>query len=109
MSETAVGAEAASGPATPPPPPHPARRRTVLLAAGALAVAAAVVAGVLAAGGSGDGSHAARTADGLRHTTVEVTSARCGHGWTHPEAGRQLRLRRPVGAQKAIRPLRAGG
>ncbi|MFF4505886.1 EfeM/EfeO family lipoprotein [Streptomyces sp. NPDC001401] len=88
MPETAVGAEAASGPAA--PPPHPARRRTVLLAGGALAVAAAVAAGVLAAGGSGGGAHAARAADGLRRTTVEVTSAHCGRGWTHPEPGRQV-------------------
>jgi len=88
MAETAVGAEPASGPGA--PPPRPARRRTALLAGGALAVAAAVVAGVLAAGGSGGARHTTRTADGLRHTTVEVTSAGCGRGWTHPEPGHQV-------------------
>ena len=52
--------------------------------------AARLVAGALAAGGSGGGARAARPADGLRHTTVEVASAGCGHGWTHPEPGRQV-------------------
>ncbi|WP_405662727.1 EfeM/EfeO family lipoprotein [Streptomyces sp. NBC_00079] len=88
MCETAVGAEAASDPVA--PPPRPPRRRTALLAGGALVAAAAVVAGVLAAGGSGGTAHAARPADGLRHTTVEVASAGCGRGWTHPEPGRQV-------------------
>ncbi|RPF31369.1 EfeM/EfeO family lipoprotein [Streptomyces sp. TLI_185] len=77
--------ETASG----PPAPR-ARRRTALLAGGALAAVAAVTAGVVAAGGSGGGRQQARPADGLRHTAVEVTSAYCGRGWTHPEAGRQV-------------------
>ncbi|WP_406416889.1 EfeM/EfeO family lipoprotein [Streptomyces sp. NBC_00842] len=88
MPEAAVGAE--SGPILPPPSPGPARRRTALLAAGALAAAAAVTAGVLAAGDSGGGRPQASTADGLRHTTVEVTPAGCGRGWTRPEPGRQI-------------------
>lgn len=87
MPEAAVGAAAESGPAA--PPPRPARRRTVLLAGGALAVAAAVVAGVLAAGGSGD-RRTAGSPDGLRHTSVEITSAACGRGWTHPAPGKQV-------------------
>ena len=77
--------ETASG----PPAPR-ARRRTALLAGGALAAVAAVTAGVLAAGGSGGERQQARPADGLRHTAVEVTSAACGRGWTHPEPGRQV-------------------
>ncbi|WP_405875493.1 EfeM/EfeO family lipoprotein [Streptomyces sp. NBC_00005] len=88
MPETAVGSEAATGPTA--PPPRPARRRTALLAGGALVATAAVVAGALAAGGSGGGRDQARAADGLRHTTVEVASAGCGRGWTHPEPGRQV-------------------
>ena len=71
-------------------PVHRARRRTALLAGGALAAAAAVTAGVLAAGGSGGGRPQAKAADGLRRTAVEVTSAHCGRGWTHPEPGRQV-------------------
>lgn len=78
-------------PATASGPPAPrARRRTALLAGAALAATAAVTAGVLAAGGSGGGRQQARPADGLRHTTVEVTSAACGRGWTRPEPGRQV-------------------
>lgn len=77
--------ETASG-----PPARRSRRRTALLAGGALAAVAAVTAGVLAAAGSGGGRQQARTADGLRHTTVEVTSAHCGRGWSHPEPGRQV-------------------
>ena len=77
--------ETASG----PPAPR-SRRRTALLAGGALAAVAAVTAGALAAGGSGGGRQQARPADGLRHTAVEVTSAHCGRGWTHPEPGRQV-------------------
>jgi iron uptake system component EfeO len=88
MSEPAAGAAAEPGPAA--PPPRPARRRTALLAVGALLVAAAVTAGALAAGGSGEGGHPGRTADGLPHTTVEITSGACGRGWTHPEGGRQV-------------------
>jgi iron uptake system component EfeO len=87
MPEAAVGTAADTGPAA--PPPRPARRRTLLLGGGALVVAAAVVAAVLATGGS-DGRHAARPSDGLRHTSVEITSAACGRGWTHPAAGKQV-------------------
>ncbi|MGW2566314.1 EfeM/EfeO family lipoprotein [Streptomyces sp. NPDC001537] len=72
-----------------PPAPRP-RRRTALLAGGALTAVAAVTAGLLAAGGSGAGQRPAEAADGLRHTTLEVTSAACGRGWTHPEPGRQV-------------------
>ncbi|MER6417833.1 EfeM/EfeO family lipoprotein [Streptomyces sp. NPDC001137] len=72
------------------PPAPRTRPRTALLAAGALAAAAAVTAGVLAAGGSGGGRQQTRPADGLLHTTVEVTSAACGRGWTRPEPGRQV-------------------
>ncbi|MGW1751289.1 EfeM/EfeO family lipoprotein [Streptomyces sp. NPDC002092] len=72
------------------PPVPRARRHTALLAGGALAAVAVLAAGLLAARGSGGGQHPARTANGLRHTTVEVTSAACGRGWTHPEPGRQV-------------------
>ncbi|HEY8983712.1 MAG TPA: EfeM/EfeO family lipoprotein [Streptomyces sp.] len=55
--------------------------RKTLLVAGALVVVA------------GCGSHRARTpggGDGLRHTTVRVSSSDCGKGWTRPEGGRQV-------------------
>jgi len=74
----------------PDPGAVPILRRPVLLTTGALLVAGAVTGGVLVAGHSGDGTHRARSADGLRHTTVEVTPAGCGRGWNHPEAGRQV-------------------
>ncbi|NUP38777.1 MAG: EfeM/EfeO family lipoprotein [Streptomyces sp.] len=78
-------------PDTAPGPSAPrVRRRTALLAVGALAAVAAVTAGFLAAGGSGAGQHPSEAADGQRHTTVEVTSAACGRGWTHPAPGRQV-------------------
>jgi iron uptake system component EfeO len=89
VPEAALGTEAESGP-IPPPPGNPARRRTALLAGGALVAAAAVTAGVLAAGGSGQSIHKPVTADGMRHTTVEVAASGCGRGWTHPEPGRQV-------------------
>ncbi|MFD4875628.1 EfeM/EfeO family lipoprotein [Streptomyces sp. NPDC058420] len=99
MPETARGAEADAEPgpipaselSPPTPAPRAGRRRTVLLAAGALVVVAAVGAGVLTARGSGsDGTKAAAAADGLPHTTVEVATAGCGSGWTHPRAGHQV-------------------
>ncbi|MGQ4383526.1 EfeM/EfeO family lipoprotein [Streptomyces sp. SAS_270] len=76
-----------------PAPPEPApfaRRRPVLLAGAALVAAVAVGAGLLTAGGSRRSGHPAASADGLRHTTVEVTPADCGRGWNHPEPGRQV-------------------
>ncbi|MET8976902.1 EfeM/EfeO family lipoprotein [Streptomyces sp. NPDC004539] len=42
---------------------------------------------------AGCGAHArpaAGSGDGLRHTTVRVTSADCGGGWTEPHGGRQV-------------------
>lgn len=74
----------------PDPGAVPIPRRPALLAAGALLVAGAVTGGVLTADHSDGDRHRASSADGLRHTTVEVTPAGCGHGWTHPEAGRQV-------------------
>ncbi|MDK1348775.1 EfeM/EfeO family lipoprotein [Streptomyces sp. 378] len=44
----------------------------------------------LATSGSGGGRHQPRTADGLPLTTVEVTTAGCGGGWTDPRPGRQV-------------------
>nr|WSY56695.1 EfeM/EfeO family lipoprotein [Streptomyces sp. NBC_00886] len=95
MPETARGAEAEPGPASASEPasrsPTAAvRRRTVLLATGALVAVVAVGAGVLAARGSGSSARPATAADGLRHTTVEVATAGCGNGWTHPQAGHQV-------------------
>ncbi|WP_405906199.1 EfeM/EfeO family lipoprotein [Streptomyces sp. NBC_00828] len=89
MPDTARGAEAEPGP-IPPSSVRPTRRRTLLLAAGALMAVAAAGAGLLAARGSGAGGQSAGAADGLRHTTVEVATAACGHGWTHPQPGRQV-------------------
>ncbi|MFD4556818.1 EfeM/EfeO family lipoprotein [Streptomyces sp. NPDC058469] len=96
MPENARGAEAEPGPippsdlTSPTPEPRTARRRTVLLAAGVLVAVVAVGAGVLAARGSGSSARPAVAADGLRHTTVEVATAGCGSGWTHPQAGHQV-------------------
>jgi iron uptake system component EfeO len=69
--------------------PGSRRRRSALLVGGALA-AVAVSAGALALGGYGGDTHRVSDADGPRHTTVEVTPAGCGHGWSRPEAGRQV-------------------
>jgi len=103
VPEPARGADAEPAPIpaselTPPTPeprtgrPRTARRRTVLIAAGALVAVAAVGVGLLTARGSGSGSggKAAAAADGLPHTTVEVATAGCGSGWTHPQAGHQV-------------------
>ncbi|MFF7645789.1 imelysin family protein [Streptomyces canus] len=73
-------------------PPVPVLRwRPMLLAAGVLLVSAAVAAGVLTTADAGAGRHPhAVASDGLRHTTVQVATSGCGHGWTHPVAGRQV-------------------
>ncbi|MGW2525071.1 EfeM/EfeO family lipoprotein [Streptomyces sp. NPDC001617] len=88
MPEAVVGAEVGSGTGEPPSPRPRARRRTALLTGGVLVVVAASVGGVLMAGGRGH--RAAVAGDGLRHTTVQVTPADCGRGWTRPEPGRQV-------------------
>lgn len=95
MPETALDADAApQSPSAFGPAPLPsraaARRRPLLLAGYALLAAGAVTAGVLAVGSSRDSAHRASTADGLRHTRVEVTPAGCGSGWTHPKPGHQV-------------------
>ncbi|WP_328690138.1 EfeM/EfeO family lipoprotein [Streptomyces phaeochromogenes] len=87
MPEAALDTEA--GP-VPPAPRNSARRRTALLAGGALVTAAAVTAGLLAAGGPSRSAYKQTPADGLRHTTVEVTPSGCGRGWTDPEPGQQV-------------------
>ncbi|MFF7639834.1 imelysin family protein [Streptomyces canus] len=89
MPEAALDTEADPG-LIPPPPSTPTRPRTALLAGGALVAAATVTAGVLVAAGSGVVTHTSASADGLRHTTVEVASSACGRGWTHPKPGRQV-------------------
>ncbi|MFD8306462.1 EfeM/EfeO family lipoprotein [Streptomyces sp. NPDC059690] len=89
MPDAAVGAETGTGDVPAPPPLPPARRRAALLTGGVLAVAAATVAGLLVARGSG-GRPEAASADGLRHTSVEVTPAGCGRGWSRPVGGRQV-------------------
>lgn len=87
MSESARDAD--PGPIPGPPPSGPVTRRRLLwLTGGALVAVAAVGTGLLAAGDS-DG-HQAEASDGLRHTTVLVTPADCGHGWTRPVPGRQV-------------------
>lgn len=72
--------------------PVPARRRRgVLLAAGVLMVSAGVTVGVLTTGDTAAGRDAQAVAsDGLPHTTVQVATSGCGHGWTHPVAGPQV-------------------
>ncbi|NEB04093.1 EfeM/EfeO family lipoprotein [Streptomyces sp. SID13726] len=67
------------------------RRRPVLLTAAVLVVAAAVTAGVVVTRDPGEGRGVRSVAsDGLRHTTVDVGTSGCGHGWTHAAAGRQV-------------------
>jgi iron uptake system component EfeO len=76
-----------------PTPSSPGRvdgRRTPLIAAGALVAVAAVGAGLLTVGDFGGSGQPTQAADGLRHTTIEVTPADCGRGWTTPEPGRQV-------------------
>ncbi|MFJ4205465.1 EfeM/EfeO family lipoprotein [Streptomyces sviceus] len=73
-------------------PPVPGlRRRPVLLAAGVLLASTVVTAVVLTTtdAGAGRDPHAVAR-DGLRHTTIQVAAGGCGHGWTHPVAGRQV-------------------
>ncbi|WP_372511301.1 EfeM/EfeO family lipoprotein [Streptomyces cylindrosporus] len=95
MPEAAVGHT--------PPSSSTRRRRTALITGAALAVAVATVAGVLVARGSGGSAHRTVAADGLRHTTVGVTSADCGRGWTRPEPGRQVfDLRNTSGAPAEV-------
>ncbi|PWI14430.1 EfeM/EfeO family lipoprotein [Streptomyces sp. Act143] len=89
MPEAAPDTEADPG-LIPPTPSTPTRRRTALLTGGALVAAAAVTAGVLMAADSGPSTHTSASADGLRHTTVEVASSACGRGWTQPKPGRQV-------------------
>ncbi|MEU9247625.1 EfeM/EfeO family lipoprotein [Streptomyces sp. NPDC048385] len=87
MSEAARDAD--PGPIPAPPSSGPAsRRRALWLTGGALVAVAAVGTGMLAAGDP-DG-HRAEASDGLRHTTIQVTPANCGYGWTHPVPGRQV-------------------
>jgi len=83
--------EIESGPIA-PPPASSARRRPVLIAGGVLLVAGALVTGVLRAGSSDQGSpqRATAAADGLPHTSVEVSEGGCGHGWSHPKPGKQV-------------------
>lgn len=38
----------------------------------------------------GDTGRGPAAADGLVHTTVEVSSSRCGRGWQHPRSGTQV-------------------
>lgn len=75
------------------PPFFPGSQRPLLIA-GAVAAAAAVAATALAGGGgSSDGrgpGASATAADGLRHTSVEVSEGGCGKGWSHPHRGKQV-------------------
>ncbi|MET7732062.1 EfeM/EfeO family lipoprotein [Streptomyces sp. NPDC005402] len=67
------------------------RRRPVLLAAGVLVTSGVVTVGVLTTAGPGAGrERRAVASDGLPHTTIQVSAGGCGHGWTHPVAGRQV-------------------
>ncbi|MFI0151200.1 EfeM/EfeO family lipoprotein [Streptomyces lydicus] len=46
---------------------------------------------VVAGGGAADGAgHAPAAADGLPHTSVEVSSGGCGRGWRHARPGTQV-------------------
>ncbi|MGI5460254.1 EfeM/EfeO family lipoprotein [Streptomyces sp. CA-249302] len=101
MPEAAVGSDTSTGHIPPPPPAR--RRRTVLIAGASLAVVAATVAGVLVARGSGGSTRPTAATDGPRHTTVGVTSADCGHGWTRPQGGSQVfDLRNTSGAPTEV-------
>ncbi|MCE4947334.1 EfeM/EfeO family lipoprotein [Streptomyces albulus] len=54
---------------------------------GAVVVAGAITAAALTAGAGPD---APATADGLPHTTVEISPGDCGRGWRHPRPGTQV-------------------
>ena len=72
------------------------RSRGVRAGAAAVVVAAVVAAAVVAAGHSGGTRHtaaAAAAADGLPHTTVDISPSACGRGWSaaaKPHPGTQV-------------------
>ncbi|GGX45404.1 EfeM/EfeO family lipoprotein [Streptomyces noursei] len=74
---------------------------------GAVIVAGAVTAVALTAGAGPD---TAATADGLPHTTVEISPGDCGRGWQHPHAGTQVfDLRNSSGGAAEVYLRGAGG
>lgn len=71
-------------------------RRRQLCRAGGVVAAVALVAGVVLCAGSPEGPSAADDAappvpaDGLPHTSVEVSRSSCGRGWERPRPGTQV-------------------
>jgi len=49
-----------------------------------------VTGALVAVAGCGTPAQSPRTGDGLRHTTVRISSADCGKGWTEPVGGQQV-------------------
>jgi iron uptake system component EfeO len=62
----------------------------VLPAAGGGVVAVVLVSSQLILSGPGAGSKVQSPADGLRHTSLQISSSQCGGGWTHPRVGLQI-------------------
>ncbi|MEK2478500.1 EfeM/EfeO family lipoprotein [Streptomyces noursei] len=74
---------------------------------GAVIVAGAVTAVALT---TGAGPDTAATADGLPHTTVEISPGDCGRGWQHPHSGTQVfDLRNSSSAAAEVYLRGAGG
>ncbi|WP_438484092.1 EfeM/EfeO family lipoprotein [Streptomyces sp. S186] len=73
---------------------------------GAVAVAGAVAAVALTAGAGPDSD---ATADGLPHTTVEISPGECGRGWQHPHPGVQVFDLRNSSSRPAEVYLRGAG
>jgi iron uptake system component EfeO len=75
-------------------PPLLLGSQRALLITGAVTAAAAVAAATLVTGGGPSGGRrqqaSATAADGLRHTSVEVSEGGCGKGWAHPHRGKQV-------------------
>ncbi|MDJ0343888.1 EfeM/EfeO family lipoprotein [Streptomyces sp. H10-C2] len=71
------------------------RRRRLWVAGGVLGVAGALIVGIVLSSGSRGGPQAGKppapqAADGLRHTSVEVSPSGCGRGWLSPRPGTQV-------------------
>lgn len=87
--------------------PWHSRHRRVWVVGGVLAGAVILVAGVALSAGGPDGQRAKSAvpgaADGLPHTSVEVSPSGCGRGWTLPQPGAQVfDLRNTSGAAAEV-------
>ncbi|QHC23990.1 EfeM/EfeO family lipoprotein [Streptomyces sp. GS7] len=74
------------------PRPSPARLRSPRIwGAGSVLLAGGVVATLVLTSGPDAAEEGAQTAaDGLVHTSIEISPSGCGHGWRHPRPGTQV-------------------